>query len=293
MGSQSLVVNWFEERRAFALGLAGVGISLAGFVMTPITAAAVAEYGWRPVFQMFGGAAFALVPLLFLLAITRPSDRGGRAYGAAEQPHGESAGFAEPSAAISTREVLTTPSVWAIAASAGICFMATTAIITHGVSFAIESGHSDPQRAALVLSAMAGTAAVAKLLFGWLAERTGEKIAFMCSIALHMLGLAGMASLNTSYEGLVLSSALFGLGMGGVVPIMGALYARIFGPLHFGPVMGMSGPILILFQSIGAPLLGLVYDMQGSYVPGFWLFTALLAVPIVAVATLRVEARSL
>ena len=49
------------------------------------------------------------------------------------------------------------------------------------------------------------------------------------------------------------------------MPVQAALLARAFGASNFGPVMGLSGPILILFQSLGAPLFGWVFDVHGDY----------------------------
>jgi MFS family permease len=130
-------------------------------------------------------------------------------------------------------------------------------------------------------------AAVAKLLFGWMAGVTGERIAYEVSIALHVVGLIGLAQLQGSYPALLAAAAVFGLGMGGIMPLMSALIARVYGPANFGPVMGLAGPILIVFQSTGAPVFGLVYDNTGSYQLGLWMMCAALAVPAVAIASLR------
>ncbi|MFP8877622.1 MAG: MFS transporter [Myxococcota bacterium] len=288
VAATTLLVRWFDEKRALALGVAGVGISLAGFVMTPITAGWVEAYGWRGTFQIFALGAFLLAPLVAWLTVGDPRDRGLRPYGRSETPASpdsvaSSAPAVEP---LSTREALGVPALWWIAVATGISLLAVSGVITHAVSLGTDAGY-DPVASAYLLSAAAGAAALGKLLFGWLAERLGEREAFALATVLHTLGLLGMAESRDSYPLLLTTYALFGLGMGGITPLMAALLARAFGPVHFGPVMGLAGPILIVFQSMGPPLLGYVYDTWGDYGPGLWGFALIQVVPLYAMWRLR------
>lgn len=291
VGASTLIVNWFEERRAFALGVAGVGISLAGAVMTPITSSWVAEYGWQHTFLIFSGIMFALAPIVGWFGVTRPADRGERPYGSSDVHHGEGASESAAPVVLPTSELLRSRNLWLIGAAAGICFMATTAVIAHIVTLGVDAGY-DAVDAAFLLSSAAAMAAVAKLLFGWMAERTGERFAFELAIALHIVGLIGLAELQESYPALLLSAAVYGLGMGAIFPLMSALLARVYGPENFGPVMGLAGPILIVFQSTGAPVLGLVYDASGSYEFGLLGMAVALVIPAFAIAAVRAPAEA-
>ena len=291
VAASTLLVRWFDDKRALALGVAGVGISLGGLVMTPITAGWVEVYGWRGTFQIFALGAFLLAPLVAWLTVGDPRDRGLRPYGRSETPArpdgvASSAPAAEP---LSTREALAESALWWIAIASGICFLAVSGVITHAVSLGTDAGY-DAVDSAYLLSAAAGAGAIGKLLFGWLAERMGEREAFALATVLHTFGLLGMAESQDSYPLLLATYALFGLGMGGITPLMAALLARAFGAVHFGPVMGLAGPILIVFQSVGPPLLGYVYDTWGDYGPGLWGFALLQGVPLFAMWRLRYPA---
>ena len=283
VAASTLLVRWFDEKRALALGVAGVGISLAGFVMTPISAGWVEAYGWRGTFQIFAVGAFLLAPLVAWLAVGDPRDRGLRPYGRSETPARlDGTASADPEVEpLSTREALGVPALWWIAVATGISLLSISGVITHAVSLGTDSGY-DPVDSAYLLSAAAGAAALGKLLFGWIAERRGEREAFAIATVLHALGLLGMAESRDSYPLLLAAYTLFGLGMGGIAPLMAALLARAFGPVDFGPAMGLAGPILIVFQSVGPPLLGYVYDTWGDYGPGLWGFALLQVVPLFA-----------
>jgi len=282
----TLIVNWFEQRRALALGIAGVGVSLAGFVMAPVTAAWVDAYGWRVTFQLFSAFSLSVVPLIGWFAWGHPSERGAAAYGASERAAGEAVTTEAP---LSTQQILRNPNLWYTAIAGGITFMGATALITHSPSLGQDAGY-DRVAASWLVAILAVSAAVAKLLFGAIAERTGERGAFLISLGLQMLGLIGIAQLRGSYALLLTMTSVFGLGMGGALPIMNALLARLFGPASFGPAMGLCAPIMTATQAIGAPLLGYIYDVRGDYTLGLWLFAGALLIPTAGMLLMRVEA---
>jgi len=285
VGATTLLVRWFEAKRALALGVAGVGISLAGFLMTPVTAGWVADYGWRSTYMIFAVLSFLLAPLVLWLTTSDPREVGLRPYGASdtEEPPDPTSPPPQP---LGTREALSMPALWWISIAAGFTFFSASGAVTHAVSLGTDAGY-DFVDSAYLLSAIAGAAMLGKLLFGWLAERLGERRSYMLCTLLNAMGLVGMALCRESYPLLAAAYALFGLGMGGATPLMAALLARAFGPVHFGPVMGLASPILIVFQSAGPPLLGYLHDIQGDYGPGLCGFALIQAVPLFAIWRLR------
>ncbi len=281
----TLIVNWFDERRALALGISGIGISLAGALMTPVIAIWVDSFGWRGTFQIFAAISLAIVPLVWWLATTHPRDRGLEPY--RQDGDAPSSPQQITGTPMSTLATLRQPNLWLVGVAGGVSFMAATALIAHIVAFGTDRGF-ETREAAYLLSVLAGFAALAKVLFGWLAERTGERPAFGVSIALQIAGLIGLAEVGDSYPALLAAASILGLGYGGTFPLMNALLARVFGPLNFGPAMGLAGPVLVACQSIGAPMLGYVYDVRGDYGPGLWLLAMAMAIPAVAVLLVRV-----
>lgn len=279
----ALIVNWFEGRRAFALGIAGIGISLAGAVMTPITTLAVESFGWRLTFDGFALTATLLVPVVLWLAVTRPADVGLEPYGAGEAPPPPTGSDGR---APTTVELLRDPRLWSIGVAAGFAFMAGTAVITHVKTVGTDAG-IEPVDASILLSMVAGGAAAAKVVFGLLAARIGERASLLVAIACEAAGLIALAELRHAYAALVVAAGVFGLGMGAVVPLMQALLARIYGPTHFGPASGLAVPILTIFQAFGPPLLGYAVDTQGDYGPGLWALAAAMAVPALSIGWLR------
>ena len=71
------MVNWFNRRRGFALGIAIMGYSVAGTVMAPIALFLLNTLGWRNAYLLFAAIVlFAMLPAIVLLIKQRPSDLG-------------------------------------------------------------------------------------------------------------------------------------------------------------------------------------------------------------------------
>lgn len=299
LANTALVASWFVRRRGTALGISQIGLSLSGMVMAYVTSWLVAEVGWRGAAGVFGVAPLVfLVPMVWLLVVSRPEDRGlhpdGEAPLVPPGPGVREAGpaDAEVSAAAewTTGRALRERAVWIIALVVGLNFAANSAVILQIYPHATDLGHSASQ-AAGVLAAMAGLAAVGKPLFGWLGDRFDRRGCMWLAIGLQLLGLLGI--LNASgHTALLAAGALFGLGYGGVLPLWGVLLGAVYGRLLFGRIMGLMGPMMLPFQTLGIPFAGWVFDRTGSYQGAFATFFGLYLVSALALGFLRIPKAS-
>ena len=87
-------------------------------------------------------------------------------------------------------------------------------------------------------------------------------------------------------------SCFFGFGMGGVVPMQGAVVGAAFGRESFGRVMGAMRPPMAVIHLLGTPFAGWVFDVTGSYDVAFMTFLGMYAFAAVVVLLLRVETRA-
>ena len=124
------------------------------------------------------------------------------------------------------RHLLAAPTLWLIGAACGLSYFGALAVMNHGIAFAIDRG-IDPMRAAGMLSAISVGAASGKIAFGWLADRMGEKGAFLVAVAFQFFALLGLGGLS-GYGALVVAGGFFGLGLGGIAPLQAALVAQSF-----------------------------------------------------------------
>jgi MFS family permease len=283
--TQALVVNWFPRERTMALGMSLMGISLSGVLMAHTTTALVDAGGWRWAFEVFGWVTLCATPIVWLTVISHPDELASES-----NPDKDSSPDLKTTPApttFSTRDALRERNLWIIAVVCGLSFMGTTAVMTHVVAFGTDMGLT-AARAAWLLSALAAGAAAGKIIFGWLAGKIGEQGALFVAIAMEGVGMLGFA-IPMPFTPLVLTASLLGLGVGGVMPLAAALLARAFGAEAFGPMMGLMTPLMIPFQSVGAPFAAGVFDSTGSYQSAWIAFAAVLVVACGLLSLLRLK----
>ncbi len=285
MAAAKLVANWFVVQRGRALGLATVGISLSGLVMPTVATWLVERVGWRGGFLAYAvGTLVLVVPVVAWLVVNRPEEVGQRPDGA--PPTRDSATPGEPLERLwSTAEILASRNFWALSLCFALCFACLSAVLTHVVPHATDLGIA-PTRAAWVLSAAAGAGMLSKVFFGWLVDRTDPRLAVILSVA-GQLGGVLLLLLGDAWRDLLAAAVVFGFGMGGVIPLQGAITGIAFGRLSFGKVSGLLRPFMVPMTALGVPLAGWIYDRTASYDRAFQLFVALYLLAALAALALR------
>ncbi len=273
LATAKLVTNWFSRRRGTALGIAATGISASGVVMPLISATLIEAYGWRAGFLVYGlFTALVVVPLVLRLVISSPEEVGLRPDGALPDPPGDAKPLPDAPPAPPS-PVLRDRNYWVLIAVLGLLFCCQSATLTHMVPRVTDAGVS-LQLASLVMSLTAGLGIAGKLSFGWLVDRWAARRTIWFAIGCQVLGQFAMLQ-QGDLALFAAGAAVFGYGMGGVVPMQGALVARVFGRARFGKALGLLRPGMFPLQIIGVPLAGAVFDATGSYRPAFLLFIVL------------------
>jgi len=273
LATAKLVANWFSRKRGMALGIAATGISASGVVMPFVSAALIDNFGWREGFMMFSAfTAVVVVPLVLLLVISRPEDVGLK-------PDGQlfdsdpSAGKHSSTNPDPAPPILKERNFWVLVTVVGLLFCCQSATLTHMVPRVTDTGVS-LQMASLVMSVCAGFGILGKLSFGFLSDYWQPRNAIWATVAAQILGQLLMFNGDNLWV-FTAGAGLFGFGMGGVVPLQGALVGRLFGRERFGKALGAMRPAMFPLQIIGVPLAGWIFDSTGSYDPAFIIFLGL------------------
>jgi MFS family permease len=284
MASAKLVTNWFVAKRGTALGIATMGVSLSGLVMPAVATWLRDELGWRQGFLVYAAGILVIVlPVVFFLVITRPEDVGQRPDGEVDD---EAPDVDDPIDIVwPTRATLRTSNFWLIALPFAMTFSALSAILIHLVPHAADLGIRG-FRAALVLQVCAGAGVLGKLVFGRLVDRLDPRIAVLASFGTQFVGLLLLMQAS-DYAPLVAGGIVFGFGMGGIVPLQGAVSGKAFGRVSFGSVMGLMRPVQVPLHAIGIPLAARIHDVTGSFEPAFQIFLAVYVVSGLLIARLR------
>lgn len=272
-GCSKVVANWFIRYRGQALGISAAGTSVGGLLAPPLMAVAIDTYGWRGAL-LCAALAIALIaiPLVWLVIVNRPEDLG-------LAPDGEDralvAGTPAPGGATAVADstfgnLLRERNFWIITLSVGLCFAAVSSVIVNLHPYATDLGIGS-RPAALLLSCISISGIGGKLLFGAVADRFETRRAMWLAIG----GLAfylGVLLLHPTYGVLVVGTLIGGLGLGGLLPVWGALIGRCYGRQAFGRVMGLMVPAMGPLLWVVFPFTGWVRDRTGNYDLAFVVF---------------------
>ena len=271
MASATLVANWFIQRRGTALGIATVGISLSGLVMPPLATWLIEIVGWRASFQIYAVAtALIVIAPVAMLVFNSPEDIGLHPDAASGPSEEEDTSSLDHS--VTQRGLLRDSRFWLLSITFGIGIGCLSAILTHLVPALTDQGFS-AYWAATALSIAASCGIAGKFLFGWLVDRLDPRIALWSCFGLQLIGVLLLTKPTTQIVQLG-AAGIFGLGMGGVIPLQGSLIGIVFGRHAFGRAMGLLRPVQTPLAAMGVPLAGWLFDQQGNYQVAFLIFAA-------------------
>ena len=286
LATSKLVSNWFVAKRGMALGIAATGISVSGVVMPAVSAWLVGEYGWRSGFVAYGVITIAIVvPVVLRYVISKPEDLSLLPDGVETR-----AELPPVRAALKTREFVTDRNFWALLIVVGTLFGISSSTLTHMVPLLTDEGHS-LFAASMVASVTAVFGIAGKLIYGWLVDRWDSRWALWLGIGFQVLGQLIMLN-STTYGMFMFGACFFGFGMGGVVPMQGAVVGAAFGRESFGRVMGAMRPPMAVIHLMGTPFAGWVFDVTGAYDLAFMTFLGMYGFAALVVLLLKVETRA-
>lgn len=294
LATSKLVTNWFDKRRGTALGIAAAGVSLSGVIMPYISAELIENFGWRQGFLVYSAFTFlVVVPLIFRLVISRPEDVGLRPDGAMPIKFDDGSILPPVEKAppkMRLLELFKEHNFRMIVLTFSLLFCSMSATLTHMIPRLTDFGYTLVE-ASLVMSLCAGFGVVGKLSFGWLSDRLSVRKVMAIVIFMQFTGQYLMFS-SLDYLTFAIGASIFGYGVGGVVPMHGAVVGKTFGRDRFGAVLGLMRPAMFPIQILGVPFAGWIFDVTGSYDIAFQVFLGLYFLAALAVSFYRQPAKS-
>ncbi len=247
---------WFTRRRGVAVAVIASGSYLAGTVWPPVVQHFMASAGWRRTYLGIG--IFCVGTMLPLaLALRRRS------------PLTETAAATRRRASPWRRPLGMSPAaLQALLVVAGLsCCVAMSMPQVHIVAYAADLGHG-AAHGARMLSFMLGFGVVSRLTWGWVCDRIGGRLTLLLGSSAQALALV----LFLPFDGLAplyVTSALFGLAQGGIVPAYAVIIRELFPPQEAGVRVGTVLMATVLGMALGGWMSGAIYDLTGSYDAAF------------------------
>jgi MFS family permease len=272
----TLITNWFFQKRGVAMGLTMIGLSLGGMVMVPFTVYIISHFSLQIALKSLGAILWLIVVPLAVFVVKRDPSVVGQLPDGKKPVHNalKTSDTRRGSQAIQTRtwgrkEAMKTSAFWFLVISYLLAMIGQNAYLVHQVSFLTQT--LGAMKAASVVSMTTGASIIGRLFLGPLADRYEKRL-----VAMGCYLVQSVAILSLSYfrhaAVLYLGTFAFGLTMGGVVMMQSLLIGEYFGAASFGTIYGLAGSLSTIGWAIGPITAGLIFDATHDYRIAFNIF---------------------
>lgn len=272
--SAKLAGGWFPQAPGKAIGFVAIPLLIA--VGPPLYSRWIEMQGWRSLFTLLGAVFLLLLPLLYFVkeppAGAPASAHGGPAGAAAVRGGGFGDGR-----------------VWQLGVIGGLLLAGGVALSAHVVNHATRQG-IEAGDAALLLSILGVAASLGSLLWGGIADRFGPAQALK-GLAVIQAVLWVVVIQQSGFAALATLVAMLSICGGGVHPAVCSVVVTVYGQAHFGAVLGRVMLLITPFNFLAAPVAGILFDLNQSYVTAFYLMAGLNAVALALLLILAVRFR--
>ncbi|HJN86002.1 MAG: MFS transporter [Dehalococcoidia bacterium] len=275
IGATTVVSQWFIKKRGRAIGIVFAGGAIGGLLFTMASALLIDNYGLKVAWITLGliVLAVSLAPTLFLI-VERPEDMGLSPDGEPrERPTRVLAGAATPEDhSWKLKDAMGTVPFWILFVMGFAIFFVNSGVNVHIGAFYRDQGLSSSM-AATAISVSWIVAAAASVGWGWVLEKVEARFAYSAILLIQTVGMLYLLSVSSNGEAFVIA-VMIGMVTGGSNVIPSFMYANFFGRTQLGRIRGVGEIGVLLGQSTGPLLAGIVFDLRESYSLIFIVFSA-------------------
>ena len=299
IGASTVVSRWFIRMRGRAIGVVFFCGAIGGVVFTMTAAVVIDSFGVEAAWISLGVIvlAVAFLPNVLLVA-ERPEVFGLRPDGdtdTTDYPHrgqqiGASATAVADSDSWTIAQATRTLAFWILVLTGFATFFVHAGVNVHIAAYLQDKGLSLTNAAAVVTASWVVSAA-GSVAWGWLLERAPARVLYAVMLAM----LAGSVLLLFSASnigGALAAATLIGLVAAGGNITPAVMYADYYGGASLGKIRGMGEIGVLVGQSTGPLLAGVVFDLRGSYTLILIIFSAIAATGSVLVLNARRPSRT-
>jgi OFA family oxalate/formate antiporter-like MFS transporter len=290
IGASTVSARWFIRKRGRAIGVVFLGGAIGGLIFTMLAAQMIDHYSMKAAWITIGVVVLvvSLAPCL-LLVVERPEDMGlfpdNDMPATDDDPDHGSNSITGPTMedSWSLSEAMRTKSFWVLFFMGMAMFCVNTGTNVHIGAYYRDQGLS-LTLAAVAISFSWLVSAFGSVVWGWVLEKIEARYAYSMVFIILGVSTAYLLSVNSTAEALV-AAGLIGSVSSGSNVIISILYANYYGRNSLGRIRGVSETGVLLGQSVGPLLAGILFDTQGSYSFVFVLFSGIaLACSVIVLA---------
>ncbi len=294
LGAGTLPITWtravnngFHSGKGLALGLSLLGTGLFGYIIKPLAAWLIGEFGWRGAYMAIGAMPLLISLPIGLIAFSDPGERPAKDRRPEES---DARRDAPPSHApavpgLTLAETVKEWRFWLLAA----CFIAL-AFAVGGLIPNMENilriGGFQGRDIVRLASLIGLSVIVGRILGGWLVDRFWAPAVAAVLLGAPCAACLILAAPDLSYTRAGVSIGLIGLAAGAEYDLLAFMVARYFGMKSYSSIYGALYSCFALGAGIGPVVFGANFDRTHSYSASLHLACGLFLAPALAMLAL-------
>lgn len=254
-----LIGNWFVKSRGTLSGLALSFSGIGSAVSSPILTRCIASFGFRNTYLGFVIAIFLMVlPAVFLCPL-KPEQVGMKPYGAEEVTHDVRKAYGRPDPELQKGSWM-----FILLSLLVVLTVALTSINSHLPSYAQSVGFTASAGALLLSASMMGNMS-SKFLLGVIIDKVGVFKGYALMLASCLAGLVVMLTVHGSAAVLLAAGFLYGFSYSLGSLGLSSLTRQLYGDSNYSDAYSVISMLTYLSSGATVPLIGMIYDVTGSY----------------------------
>ncbi len=292
ISGQTLVIQWFNIRRATVLGIFVTGGAAGGFIAQPVLTEIITRFGnWQSGWMVSVVMVFiALILTQFL--VNKPVDVGQHPDNIDPEISVLSDGISlskpftyRSSHSWSIREVFRSRAAYLMLLISVTYLGIGTFVITHGALYLTDIGVSKLEAASLMGIFILGSG-LGRIPAGILGDRVEMRWLVTAIMGVFMVSFI-LFSISKDFTVLAITGFIVGACYGGKFAVAPAMMSNYFGEDSFAKVNATFAPLLLPFVALAPVGGGYIYDTQGNYDLAFTIGSILLGLSFIAAIMLK------
>ncbi|MCP4753714.1 MAG: MFS transporter [Proteobacteria bacterium] len=284
--TQSMVIQWFNVRRATVIGLVMASAALAGALAQPaftwlMETTGSWQWGW------LADACFVVVVLVLAFFLkNKPEDVGQSPDGLAPEEVETLAGEQDGRARThrtreewTLREAVKCRALWCGMFVHLAQIMALYIVVSHGFLHLTDLGYTKMQAASVGSVVILGSGLI-RFPIGWLGDMVEPR--WLCALAMAIMALTlAVFWWAPGFMVLMVTGPVLGFCLGTILVLVPASVGNYWGADAFPSVMGFIMPFVIVLGAPTAVVAGRIYKVYGNYNLAFIFILIMIAVAVV------------
>jgi len=276
----TLVPQWFEKNRAFAISLASIGGLLAMLLVPSLNLWLISSIGWQNAWRVWGLILIVgFIPIVVLFTSNKPEDLGMTIENDSptSEEEIEDALLEIDKTSFSLAEAIRVKEFWIVGMISMIPAMFSTGIAFHFFTMmSIKNVNSDA--AALILGFMAIPAFIMPFVSKLVLDKYPVRNVLLTTILMTIISMLFLMFGVTNAATALVFILFYGLAVAIQSLTTNVIWPNYFGRKHLGSIRGAATVFMVVGSALGPLPFGIAYDNTGTYkiaIIGMLIFTTI------------------